>query len=80
MASIYDNDKERQIHENAIHGLAHQYHLEEEWLRDIYQSELMSLKQGARVKGFLSVLSCHGVRETLRSMSAEQITAHTLKG
>ena len=79
MVSVYDNEKERKIHENAIHSLADQYHLEEAWLRDLYQGELYLLKQGAKVKAFLSVLSCHCVRDQLRSMTAEQITEHKLK-
>ena len=76
MVSIYDNEKERRIHENAIHELSEHYRLEEAWLRKIYQAELQSLKVNARVTGYLPVLCCHCVREQLHDMPSEQVSIH----
>lgn len=78
MTQIYENDNERNIHENAIHGLAEYYHLDESWLRGVYQQELRILQKHARVRAFLSVLSCHQVHDILRNMPHEQLAQHTI--
>lgn len=78
MANLYESEKERQIHERAIQSLAEHYHLDEQWMREMYQDELSQLKKTAKVKGFLSVLSCRHLHERIRHCSTAQIESHTV--
>jgi hypothetical protein len=62
----YDNDKERLLHAGAIHGLSRESGLPETEIGKIYEQELDKLKRMARVKDYLSVLTCRVVKESLR--------------
>jgi aspartate 1-decarboxylase len=61
----YDTDEERKLHLNVIHSLADQYHLDEAMIREIYESKLEGLMNGARVKTYLSVLAARYVKSML---------------
>jgi len=62
----YDNDKERSLHSGAIHDLSLASGLPEWEIGKIYEQELDKLKSTARVKDYLSVLTCRVVKESLR--------------
>ena len=65
MAIQYDTDEERKLHLRTIHSIADQYHLDEAMIRDLYESKLEGLMNGARVKTYLSVLAARHVKSTL---------------
>ena len=62
MAIQYDTDEERKLHLRTIHSIADQYHLDEAMIRDLYESKLEGLMNGARVKTYLSVLAARHVK------------------
>jgi hypothetical protein len=63
MATIYDTDEEEKQHLGAVHFLVSRYHLEESTIRDIYENELEKVKDGARIKTYLSVLTVRRVND-----------------
>ena len=63
---LYDNDKERILHSGAIHNLSRESGIPEREIGKIYEQELDKLKRTARVKDYLSVLTCRVVKENLR--------------
>jgi len=65
MAMRYDNDEERKLHLNVIHALADQFRLDEDTVREIYESKLEVLRGGARIRTYLSVLTARHVRNYL---------------
>jgi len=65
MAVRYDTDEERKLHLNVIHALADQYRLDEDTVREIYESRLEVLMGGARIRTYLSVLTARHVRAYL---------------
>ncbi len=64
--ALYDDDKERTLHKGAIHDLSRESGLPEWEIGKMYEQELDKLKQTARVKDFLPVLTRRLVKETLR--------------
>lgn len=64
--ALYDNDKERTLHKVAIHDLSRESGLPEWEIGKLYEEELDKLKQTARVKDYLPVLTRRLVKETLR--------------
>lgn len=65
MTTLYDTDEEEKLHLSAVHFLASRYHLEESTIREIYEKELEKIKDGARIKTYLSVLTVHQVNDFL---------------
>jgi hypothetical protein len=63
---LYDDDKERLLHSGAIHDLSRTSGLPEGEVGKIYEQELDKLKRTARVKDYLSVLTCRMVKESLQ--------------
>ncbi|HYA38451.1 MAG TPA: DUF3562 domain-containing protein [Candidatus Methylomirabilis sp.] len=64
--ALYDNDKERALHSGAIHDLSRESGLPEWEIGRMYEQQLDKLKQTARVKDYLPVLTRRLVKETLR--------------
>ncbi len=65
MSIQYPTDKERKLHGSVIHSLADHYHLDERMIREVYESELESLMDGARVRSYLPLLAERHVRNLL---------------
>lgn len=57
--------KETDIHDSVIESIAVQYHMDEQDIRMIYETELTKLKLGSRIKSFLPVLCTRHVKEIL---------------
>lgn len=53
---LYETEFEKRQHLSAIHNLAIDMGMSEDYLRQLYENELLSLKERARIKDFLSVL------------------------
>ncbi len=68
---LYDTEFERRQHLSAIHYLATDLGMREDFLRQLYENELMSLKEHARIKDFLSVLVIKRMKEQCNVHSAE---------
>lgn len=62
---IYETDEEKKQHLGAVHFLASHYHLEESMIREIYENELAKIKDSARIKTYLSVLTVRQVNDYL---------------
>jgi hypothetical protein len=69
---LYDNEDERRQHDRAMERVAREIHRPVEEVRPLYESELAALRQGARVKDFLSVLASRHVRLQLKRGAAWQ--------
>lgn len=61
-ASLYDDS----LHERAIATLARQAQVSIERVTQLYARELATLAVGARITGFLPILTMRKVRELLR--------------
>jgi hypothetical protein len=55
-ALLYETETERRRHLTAIHNLALDLGISEESLKQFYEKELLSLKEHARLKDFLTIL------------------------
>ena len=53
-------------HERAIAALARQFHVPIDQVARLYERELAGLTVGARITGFLTILTTRKVREVLR--------------
>jgi hypothetical protein len=62
-AVLYETEFEKRQHLSAIHALATDLGMSEDLLRQLYENELQSLKEHARIKDFLSVLVMKRMRE-----------------
>jgi len=62
-ALLYETETERRQHLNAIHNLALDLGISEESLRQFYEKELLSLKEHARLKDYLTVLVIKKLKE-----------------
>lgn len=60
---------ESATHERAIEALAQQSHVSIAQVTQLYKRELAALKVGARITGFLTILTTRKVRELLRQRS-----------
>jgi len=58
--------RESSTHERAIEALARQSHVSIEQVAQLYAHELAVLTAGARITGFLIILTTRKVREILR--------------
>jgi hypothetical protein len=68
MASVcqYDNDAEERQHSKAIQMLAGQLGMPEKEIRELYEEFLCNIKEGARIKDYLTVLVSRNVRDSIR--------------
>jgi hypothetical protein len=57
--------RESSTHERAIEDLARQSHVSIEQVAQLYERELTALKVGARITGFLTILTIRKVREDI---------------
>lgn len=62
---VSPNPKESQLHSNAIHAIANQYHVDEQDVRTLYESELRKIDHHVKVRSFLPVLCIRHVKERL---------------
>ncbi len=76
---FYQSEKEQKVHENAIQGISSRYLLDPQWVREIYQQELQQLNSEAKVRRFLSVLSCRHIHERIRHLSSAELASHMRK-
>ena len=53
------------IHDSVIESIAVQYQINEDEVREIYESELSRLQTESRIKSFLPVLCTRHVKEIL---------------
>ena len=60
--------RESSTHERAIEALAQQSHVPIDQVAQLYERELAMLKVGARITGFLTILTTRKVREILRTL------------
>ena len=60
---LYETEFEKRQHLSAIHYLATDLQMPEDFLGQLYENELLSLKEHARVKDFLSVLVIKRMKE-----------------
>jgi hypothetical protein len=60
---------ESSTHERAIEALAQEAHVPIEQVAQLYERELAVLTVGARITGFLSILTIRKVRDLLRQHS-----------
>jgi uncharacterized protein DUF3562 len=60
---------ESSTHERAIEALAREAHVPIEQVAQLYERELAVLTAGARITGFLSILTLRKVRDILRHRS-----------
>jgi Protein of unknown function (DUF3562) len=58
--------RESTTHERAIEALAQQSHVPVDQVTQLYERELTALTVGARITGFLAILTTRKVREILR--------------
>ena len=57
---------ESSTHERAIEALARESHVPIDQVAQLYELELTALKAGARITGFLTILTTRKVRALLR--------------
>jgi hypothetical protein len=67
---LYETEFEKRQHLSAIHYLATDLGMPEDYLRQLYENELMSLKEQARIKDYLSVLVIKRMRERCHAHQA----------
>jgi hypothetical protein len=65
-ALLYDTEDEKRQHWRAIEGVARDMQRPVDEVRSLYEAELATLRQEARVKDFLSVLASRSVRLRLK--------------
>ena len=65
MPQLYENEGERSQHWFAIQSLVRDLGISQDEIHKHYEEALRDLKNGARIKVFLSVLASRRVRETL---------------
>ena len=58
--------RDSSTHERAIEALARQSHVPIDQVAQLYERELAMLAVGARITGFLTILTTRKVREILR--------------
>jgi hypothetical protein len=63
---LYEGDVEQKQHAAAIHRIASDLDVPEEKIRTLYESELQSLKDRAKVKDYLVILVSRYVKDLLR--------------
>ena len=61
--------RDSSTHERAIAALARESHVPIDQVAQLYEHELAVLKVGARITGFLTILTTRKVREILRQRS-----------
>ena len=64
--------------ERAIEALARQFHVPIDHVAQLYEREFAVLTVGARITGFLTILTTRKVREILRQRSHLQTVPQTL--
>ena len=69
---------ESATHERAIEALARQSHVPIDQITQLYERELAVLTVGARITGFLTILTIRKVREILRQRSHPARTPEAL--
>jgi hypothetical protein len=67
-ASLYDDEIEKRQHLNAIQSLARDLEIPMGVVSELYESELVNLKQVVRIKDFLTVIVSRRVKETIKKM------------
>ena len=67
---LYDNEKEKGQHLHAIQMLAMNFGISEDAISELYETELIKLKQNARIRDFLMVLAYRRVMEIASKMIA----------
>lgn len=67
----YDNDAEERQHAKAIQMLARDLGVPEKKIRELYEEFLCSIKGGARIKDYLTVLASRNVKEVIRRGSLQ---------
>lgn len=65
MVALYQTDKEYKQHAQAISLIARQYHIKEQFIREIYEDILRELLLKAKFKNYLSVLVTRHVVERI---------------
>jgi hypothetical protein len=65
----YGTDAERRQHSSAIHMLSVNSGLPEDSVQQLYESELKTLTEHARIRDFLPVLVVRRIREKIRSIA-----------
>jgi hypothetical protein len=63
---LYDNDEEERQHSKAIQMLAKELGMPEQEIRGLYEEILCSIKEGARIKDYLTVLVSRNVRAVIK--------------
>lgn len=63
---LYRNDNEYKQHSSAIHSLAEQYHVQEPFVREIYEETLKTLQEKAKFRKYLTILVSRQVQEMLK--------------
>ena len=64
--SLSTHPRESSTHERAIEALARESHVPIDHVAQLYEHELAGLTVGARITGFLTILTTRKVREILR--------------
>jgi hypothetical protein len=67
--SLSTHPRESSMHERAIAALAQQFQVPIDHVAQLYARELAVLTAGARITGFLPILTTRKVREILRQRS-----------
>lgn len=65
MSTLNHSDNDYHQHNDAIHLIAEQYHINETLVRELYENVLESLQVSARCKQFLSILATRHVKEQI---------------
>jgi len=60
---LYETEIEKRQHLSAIHNLAIDLRISEDFLQKVYETELNSLKAQAKIKDFLTVLVIKRIKE-----------------
>lgn len=76
--TLSTHPRESSTHERAIEALARQFHVPIEQVAQLYEGELAGLAVGARITGFLTIITTRKVREVLRQRSHLQTVPQTL--
>lgn len=72
--NLYDSDKEKKQHADAITAISTQYGLDAKMVGQIYESRLASLKDTAKIKTYLSVLTIRAVKDYLHETAVIDAT------
>lgn len=65
-AFLYENDLEQKQHAAAIQRLSSDLGVPKEKIRTLYETELQSLKNRARIKDYLVILVSRSVKDLVR--------------